>query len=72
MIWKTPMAYMSELDIEMKNLHEDIKELKKRVAEEKEVADYWFNRCVNAEDKLHDEINYRPADRARTGYPTTD
>lgn len=66
------MSHMSDISIQIQNLEADVDALKGRVLEERGIADYWFERCLKAEAKLHDEVNYRPASRTSTGYPTTD
>ena len=55
------MSYMSNLDIEMRCLKEDVKCLYSRMIVERDVADYWYKRCQELEVKLNDEINNRPA-----------
>jgi hypothetical protein len=66
------MAYMSELDIELNNLREDVKELKIRVGVETRVGDYWYLRCMRAEGVLNDVFNNYGEGGEGQRYPTTD
>lgn len=49
------MSYLSDIDIELCNQREDDKPLGVRAIIERDVANYWFERCLKAEAKL-DEL----------------
>ena len=55
------MSHFSQIDIDMANLRADVKALEARMIIERDVADYWYNRCQDLEVKLNDEVNNRPA-----------
>ena len=55
---------MSNIAVEIANLQEDVHALHARMIIERDVADYWYQRCQQAEDtnkklaeQLYDEIN---------------
>jgi len=47
---------MSNLDIEMRCLKEDVKSLYARMIVERDVADYWYKRCQELEAKLNVKV----------------
>ena len=51
------MSHMSEIDAEMETLREDVGALTARVIEEKEIADYWYERAMKAEGGSYDALN---------------
>jgi hypothetical protein len=51
------MSHMSELSVEMQNLQANIEALRTRVQVERDISDYWYERCLKAEAMLNDEVN---------------
>ena len=56
---------MSDISVEVQNLRADVEALWTRVKLEREISDYWYERYMEMEAKLYDEINNRPAGQAR-------
>jgi hypothetical protein len=40
---------MSEIEVEMENLRADAKEFQDRMIIERDIANYWYERCVKLE-----------------------
>ena len=63
---------MADIAGEMESLQADVDALRARMIIERDVADYWYERCLKAEALLNDEVNYKPESRKGAGYPSTD
>ena len=50
---------MSTIAVEMENLQADVKAIHDRMLVERDVADYWYQRCLIAEAKYDEVINQR-------------
>ena len=57
---------MSTIAVEMENLQADVKAIHDRMLVERDVADYWYKRCMEAEEnntkiarQLYDALNNR-------------
>ena len=46
------MSTFSEIDIDMANLKADVTALQARVKKERELTDYWYERCMVAEQDM--------------------
>ena len=51
---------MSDISIQIQNLEADVVSYQNRVLVERDIADYWYNRCCELEKKLNDALNNRP------------
>jgi hypothetical protein len=50
---------MGDIAVEVENLRADVDALHSRMIVERELADYWFERCLIAEAKYDEVINQR-------------
>ena len=50
---------MGDIAVEVENLRADVEALHSRMIVERELADYWFERCLIAEAKYDEVINQR-------------
>ena len=46
------MSHMSDISVEMQNLKADVEALRARMLVERQIADYWFERCMAMERGL--------------------
>lgn len=51
------MSHMSDISVEMQNLQADVEALRARMIVERDIANYWFERCMTVEGKLNDALN---------------
>lgn len=55
---------MADIAGEMENLRADVEALHSRMIVERELADYWYERCMVAEEQLHDALNNKSESKA--------
>ena len=46
------MSYMGEISVEMQNLQADVTALKTRLLVERDISDYWYERCMKLESDM--------------------
>lgn len=55
---------MSDISVQIQNLEADVVSYQNRMLVERDIADYWYNRCCELEKKLNDALNNRPEGKA--------